>query len=562
MALTQYRNIRRLHRIASVLIKYGFGWLVKDMRILSYATAVERVIFFRRAKTRQQLSTPRRIRMVLEELGPTFIKLGQAVSTRADLLPQGWIEEFRKLQDMVPPIPFEDAKKVVERSLKAPLTTSFATFEERPVASASIAQVHYATLSDGTTVAVKVRRPGINRVIESDISVMYTVAHLLERYVPQAKRYRPVEVVDEFSRIIHKEQDFTIEGANTNRFQRVFDKDPTVRVPTVYWEFTTHEVLTLERLEGVPFDEVEQIKSMGLDVREVVGNALRAFFKQVFEHGVFHADLHPGNIFVDPDGKIIYLDFGIIGTLDKNLRRYLASMLYHLMKQDYYGAAVVHREMGLISRKVDIHEFEDALRDITDPIFGKPLDSIDVPGLIMKLLQTARHFQMKLQPNLLLLQKSMVIIEGVGRQLCPDINMWDFAKPLIYRWMVKEKVSPKRVLERERERVGELMDVASNAPYQASALLNRLLDDEVKVGFVHHRLDTLTGEINSHGRRISAGLIIGALILGSSLLLAFSAGHPVLSDVVPWLGVGGFLLTLVVIIGYIISFKKSLRKRE
>lgn len=562
MALTNYRNIRRLHRIVSVLIKYGFGWLVKDMRLFSFATAIERVILYRKARERQRLSTPQRVRMVLEELGPSFVKLGQVVSTRADLLPSDWVEEFKKLQDMVPPISFEEARKVVERSLKAPLATAFSTFEERPVASASIAQVHYATLADGTPVAVKVRRPGIGRVIESDISVMYTVARLIERYVPHLRRYRPVEVVDEFSRIIHKEQDFTIEGANTNRFQRIFADDSTVHIPKVYWEQTTHEVLTLERLEGVPFDEVERIRGMGVDVEVVVGNALRAFFKQVFEHGVFHADLHPGNIFVKEDGTIIYLDFGIIGTLDKNLRRYLASMLYHLMKQDYYGAAVVHRDMGLISRSVDIHEFEDALRDITDPIFGKPLESIDVPGLIMKLLQTARRFQMKLQPNLLLLQKSMVIIEGTGRQLCPNINMWDFAKPLITRWMIKEKVSPKRVYERERERVGELMDVAANAPHQASALLNRALDDDVKIGFVHHRLESLTDEIHTLGRRVTAGLIVAALILGSSLLLAFSSDGSLLSHIVPWLGVAGLLLTIIVVVGFVVTSGKSNRKRE
>ncbi|MFQ5328898.1 MAG: 2-polyprenylphenol 6-hydroxylase [Thermodesulfobacteriota bacterium] len=562
MALTNYRNIKRLHRIVSVLIKYGFGWLVKDMRLFSYATAVQRLILFRKARGKEGLTTPERVRMVLEELGPSFVKLGQVVSTRADLLPPGWVEEFRKLQDMVPPITFEAAKGVVERSLKEPLANTFKTFEEEPVASASIAQVHYATLPDGTPVAVKVRRPGIGKVIESDISVMYTVARLIDRYVPNLKRYRPTEVVDEFSRIIHKEQDFTIEGANTNRFQRIFDGDPTVHIPTVYWEHTTHEVLTLERLEGIPFDEVDRIKGMGIDVEVVVGNALNAFFKQVFEHGVFHADLHPGNIFVKEDGTIIYLDFGIVGTLDKNLRRYLASMLYHLMKQDYYGAAVVHRDMGLISRRVDIHEFEDALREITDPIFGKSLESIDVPGLIMKLLQTARTFEMKLQPNLLLLQKSMVIIEGTGRQLCPNINMWDFAKPLITRWMIKEKVSPKRVYERERERVGELMDVAANAPYQVSSLLNRALDDDVKIGFVHHRLENLTDEIHTLGKRVTAGLIVAALILGSSLLLAFASDGSVLSHVVPWLGVAGFVLTIVIVVGFALSLRKSSRKRE
>jgi len=516
MQTRTYQNIRRFHKIVAILIKYGFGGLVKELKLFPFLASLERVLFFRR--TKKALSIPERIRLVLEELGPTFIKLGQVASTRADLLPPEWIEELKKLQDAVPPFPFEKVKEVVEHGLKAPLSEKFKTFEETPCASASIAQVHYAMLMDGQEAAVKVKRPGIDKIIESDISVMHTIAYLLDRYVPQAKRYRPVEVVNEFARVIHREQDFTVEGANVNRFCKMFEGDTTVKVPEVFWDYTTSEVLTLERIYGTPLDETEKIKAKGLDIKKIAENGIRAFFKQVFEFGYFHADLHPGNIFTSDDGTIIYLDFGIVGRLDENLRRYLASLLFHLIRQDYHNMALIHREMGLISKDVDMGEFEEALRDIAEPVLGRTLEQINMSGLIMKLIRTARRFQMRLQPNLLLLQKSMVIIEGVGRQLYPDIDMWEVAKPLIYKWMLKEKASPGRIYSRGKKRVDNFIEMATDVPYQVHSILSKTLSEELKIGFVHHRLETLSEEINILGQRFAMGMIIAALIIGSSFL--------------------------------------------
>jgi len=516
MQTRTYQNIRRLHKIVAMLIKYGFGGLVKELKLFPFLASLERVLFFRR--TKKELSIPERIRLVLEGLGPTFIKLGQVASTRADLLPPEWIEELKKLQDAVPPFAFEKVKEVVEHGLKAPISEKFKNFEETPCASASIAQVHYAVLMDGQEAAVKVKRPGIDKTIESDISVMYTIAYLLDRYVPQAKRYRPVEVVNEFARVIHREQDFTVEGANVNRFCKMFEGDTTVKVPEVFWDYTTSEVLTLERIYGTPLDETEKIKAKGLDIKKIAENGIRAFFKQVFEFGYFHADLHPGNIFTSDDGTIIYLDFGIVGRLDENLRRYLASLLFHLIRQDYHNMALIHREMGLISKDVDMGEFEEALRDIAEPVLGRTLEQINMSGLIMKLIRTARRFQMRLQPNLLLLQKSMVIIEGVGRQLYPDIDMWEVAKPLIYKWMLKEKASPGRIYSRGKKRVDNFIEMATDVPYQVHSILSKTLSEELKIGFVHHRLETLSEEINILGRRFAMGMIIAALIIGSSFL--------------------------------------------
>jgi len=533
MSAGAIKNLKRLNQIVVTLIRYGFGDIARELRVLpSFVPAVERLFVSKKA---QGLSTPVRLRLVLEELGPTFIKLGQIASTRADLLPADWVEEFKKLQDMVPPVPFEEVKKAVEDSLKAPIGSKFSSFETTPVASASIAQVHFAELFDGSKVAVKVKRPGIEPVIAADLSVMDTVASLLEKYIPAARRYRPREVVSEFERVIKNEQNLSVEGVNINRFYSIFKDDPNIQIPRVFWDYTTADILTMERINGTPIDEVEVLKSRGVDIKEVAIRGIAIFFKQVFEHGIFHADLHPGNIFVRDDGVIIYLDFGIVGRLDRDLRKYLASMLYHLVRADYYRMALVHREMGLIGNDVSLSEFEEALRDISEPIFGRTLEQINISGLLIELLQTAKRFNMKLQPNLLLLQKSMVIIEGVGRQLYPDVNMWEVAKPLIFKWMAREKLSPRMLFEKGREKLEEIIETAYDLPVNFNTLVKRTLREDIKIGFVHHRLEEVTAELDNAGRRIGGGIIVAALVIGASLVAVFSKdaatvlGVPVLS---------------------------------
>jgi ubiquinone biosynthesis protein len=543
MAYHPLRKILRLNKIVTTLVKYGFGGLVGELHLLPYFSFLERIFIIRRIG--KGLTIPERIRLVLEDLGPTFIKLGQAASTRADLLPPEWVEELKKLQDMVPPFPFKEVKEVVEGSLKKPLSEAYASFDEVPVASASIAQVHLATLHDGRKVAVKVKRPRIEKTIDADISVMYRVAELIHKYIPRVRRYRPKEVVDEFSRVIHKEQDLIVEGANISTFRRVFKGDPDVQIPGVYWDFTTHEVLTMERISGIPIDELDALKEKGHDTKVVAVKALNSFFKQVFDYGVFHADQHPGNIFVRDDGVIIYLDFGIVGRLDRELKHFMANMLYNFVRQDYRNMALLNREMGLVSRDVDLQEFEDALRDLCEPVFGKTLGEINISTLLMRLIRTSRKFGMKLQPNLLLLQKTMVVVEGIGRQLYPDINMWEVAKPLIYKWMIKDKFSPRSVLERGKQYSSELTETIIDLPGQMHTLLGMAAGDELKIGFVHHGLEPVAEELSNAGRRISTGLIVAALVVGSSIVSVFSHEDSLRLFGVPALGAAGFFLALV-----------------
>ncbi len=515
------KNIRRLVSIVVVLVRYGFGGIAASMRILPFVSLFTRIFF--KNKGLETLSVPHRIRLVLEDLGPTYVKLGQIASTRADVLPPGWIEEFKKLQDKVTPVPFSEIKAAVEAALGAPLEDKFASFSEQPVASASIAQVHLAALRDGTAVAVKVKRPGIAPVIDSDMSVMHTLARLMERYVKGARMFKPVEVVEEFERVITKEQNLSIEGGNMERFTAIFKDNSDVQIPKVYWDYTTEDVLTMERIYGTPIDEGDVIRSKGVDVEKVAVKGVELFFKQVFEHGIFHADLHPGNIFVRDDGVIIYLDFGIVGRIDRGLRKYLASILYYIVRKDYRGMARVHRDMGLIGDDVSLEEFEDTLADITEPIFGKTLEHINVSALLLKLIDTARRFNMTLQPNLLLLQKSMVIIEGVGRQLYPDVNMWDVARPLVYRWMIGEKFSPRKIAAKGGSVGEELLKSALELPVKANDVLSKTAEGRLKVGFMHHGLEGLEGGVEGAGRRIAGAIVVASLVLGAALTTAFSS---------------------------------------
>ncbi len=542
MTTRTLRNIKRLNKIAVTLIRWGFGGLVTEIRLLPFVSTIDKIFVSR--KRFEGLSIPERIRKVLEELGPTFIKLGQIASTRADLLPSDWIQEFKKLQDMVPPFPFEAVKKTVERSLKAPIPARFKSFDPVPVASASIAQVHHAVLTDGTEVAVKVKRPGIGDMVDSDMSVMHIVAALLEKYIPASRRYKPKEVVSEFERVITNEQDLSAEGVNINRFYNLFNGNPDIQIPKVYWDYTTEEVLTMERISGTPIDEIETLKAKGIDIKTVAIKGLGLFFKQVFEFGVFHADLHPGNIFVRDDGVIIYLDFGIIGRLDSNLRKYLAGILYYMVRKNYYRMAMLHRVMGLIGDGVAIREFEEALRDITEPIFGRTLEQIHISSLLMKLLHAARRFDMTMQPNLLLLQKSMVIIEGVGRQLYPDVNMWEVAKPLIYKWMMREKFSPKAILGRGRERADDLVNAAIEVPVKMNNILNKALREDLRVRFVLERFDEVVDEIEYAGKRAAGAFLAGALVIGAAVVMAFPGRARTIFGM-PVLSLAGFILAFI-----------------
>lgn len=445
MLPARLRRSLRLLVITHILATHGLGALAVRMRLFRPYAWLFRL--FSGDELPRDLGA--QLRHVFEKLGPTFIKFGQMLSTRVDLLPMDVALELKKLQDAVPPEPFDTVRTVLERTYKRPLLGgegSFASFDETPVAAASIAQVHFATLHDGRKVAVKVRRPKIKKTIEADLSLLKLLAQLFDRYFPEYRRLKAPRVIEEFAATIRGELNMRAEGAHASRFDANLADVEGVGVPHVVWDYTTMEVLVTERIAGISIDERAKLAAAGHDLMHLCERMATLFFHMVFVDGYFHADLHPGNIFVSDKGEILLVDFGIVGRLDFQSRRYIADMLLAFLKQDYRRAAEVHLEAGYVPPDTDVSAFEDAMREIAEPIFNRPLKDISLAELLFYLFSVTERFQMETRPELLLLQKTMVVIEGVARELEPDVNVWNLARPLVTQW-VAEHLGPKARVE-------------------------------------------------------------------------------------------------------------------
>ena len=438
------RNIRLLV-IGHILATHGMAAMAVRLRLFRpYAWMIR---LFTGDELPKDLGV--QIRQVLERLGPTFIKFGQMLSTRVDLLPVDVALELKKLQDDVPPEKIEVIEAVLKHAYKKPLTGEggqFAEFDREPVAAASIAQVHFARLHDGSQVAVKVRRPRIRKTIEADLSILRLLAELFDRYFPEYERLKAPRVVEEFAMTIMGELNLRSEAAHASRFADNLSEVDGVGVPRVIWDYTTTEVLVTERISGVPIDERDHLSAAGHDLMHLCERTATLFFHMVFVDGYFHADLHPGNIFVTEKGDIKLVDFGIVGRLDIQSRRYISEMLLAFLQGNYRRAAEVHLEAGYVPADTNVSAFEDALREVAEPIFNRPLKDISLAELLFYLFAVTERFKMETQPELLLLQKTMVVIEGVARELEPEVNVWALAKPLVAKW-VAENLGPKARIE-------------------------------------------------------------------------------------------------------------------
>ncbi len=392
-----------------------------------------------------------RLRRALEELGPVFIKFGQMLSTRRDLLPVDIADELAKLQDDVPPFPQDQSIAIIEQALGKPVTKLFASFEPQPMASASVAQVHAASLPDGRQVVVKVVRPDIEKVIRQDLALMFTMARMVARYLPQGRRLRPVEVVSDYQLVILDELDLGREAANACQLRRNFDGSRLVYVPEVHWDYTCRNVFTMERISGIPVTDLDELRARGTDLKLLGERGVEIFFTQVFRDSFFHADMHPGNIFVDAtdpkDPTYIAVDCAIVGSLSDSDQYYLARNLLAIFRRDYREVAELHVECGWVPPHTRVQDFEGAMRAVCEPIFERPLSEISFGELLVYLFRTAGRFDMEVQPSLVLLQKTLLNIEGLGRQLYPDLDLWDTAQPFLEEW-VQERYSPQSVLKR------------------------------------------------------------------------------------------------------------------
>nr|WP_281494813.1 ubiquinone biosynthesis regulatory protein kinase UbiB [Marinobacter sp. S6332] len=397
-----------------------------------------------------KLSRGDRLRLALEELGPVFVKFGQILSTRRDLLPDDMAESLKTLQDRVPPFPSDVARNIIETSLEAPVEELFKEFSADPLASASVAQVHAATLMNGQEVVVKVLRPGIEKVIRQDLALMYLMANLLEKYWAEGKRLHPVEVVADYDSTIHDELDLQREAANASQLRRNFESSSLIYIPFIDWDYTRKTVMVMERIHGIPIADVPALKAAGVDLKVLAEKGVEIFFTQVFRDSFFHADMHPGNIFVDvsnpADPKYIAIDFGIVGTLAPDDQSYLARNLLAFFRRDYRQVAQLHIQSGWVPPETRVNEFEAAIRTVCEPIFEKPLKDISFGHFLLRLFQTARRFDMEVQPQLVLLQKTLLNVEGLGRQLYPELDLWSTAQPFLEKWM-RKRIGPSGLIK-------------------------------------------------------------------------------------------------------------------
>ena len=522
------RTLLRLLSIQRVLVRHGLDEIITATHILRPLR-----FFFYLFPRRRDRTAPlgERIRLALEELGPIFVKFGQAVSTRRDLLPRDIADELAKLQDRVPPFPAEEAVAILDEAYGKSVDEVFARFDFEPFAAASIAQIHTAALHDGTEVIVKLLRPGVREQIERDLDVLFALARLADRYWENSKRLRPREVVAEYEKTVIDELDLMREGANAAQLKRNFQDSDMLYVPEIYWDYCRPEVLVQERVYGIPISDMDALRKAGTNIQTLAENGVEIFFTQVFRHNFFHADMHPGNIFVtvdDPE-KPIYaaVDFGIVGTLSAVDQQYLAGNFLAFFDHDYHKIAKLHLDSGWVPPDTRIDELETAVRTVCEPIFNKPLSEISFAQVLIRLFRIAQRFNMEIQPQLILLQKTLLNVEGLGRELYPELDLWKTAHPVLRQWM-DEQVGPRALIDDIRENLPQLREALRELPALIKHLANQAAEGNLHARTQIPEQKEFREQIKRQQRQhflLAAG---ATSTISGTLLLTL--------DTMPWLG--------------------------
>ena len=521
----------RLLYINAILVRHGLDEIIlaappfRSLRFLLYLLPWNWV----RRRPREARSV--RIRRALEDLGPIFVKFGQILSTRRDLLPEDIGDELAGLQDRVPPFPGSEARRIIERSLGRSVDELFESFDEEPLASASIAQVHSARLADGQEVAVKVVRPGIEAEIRRDVGLLYWIAELAERYLGLGRRLRPVDVVAQYETTILDELDLMREAASASQLRRNFEDSDLLYVPRVYWPYTRPDVMVMERITGIPVNDVGQLERHGFDLEKLASRGVEIFFTQLMRDNFFHADMHPGNIFVSAENparpSYIAVDFGIMGSLTPEDQRYLAENLLAFFNRDYLRVAELHVQSGWVPAGTRVNEFEAAIRSVCEPIFARPLKEISFGRLLMRLFRVAHRFHMEVQPQLLLLQKTLLNVEGLGRQLYPDLDLWQSAKPLLEQWMDRQLGlgAAWRELKRQAPRWSEILPTL---PSLAHEVLRQARHGHLQVEIASRDFEGIRHEVRRANRRTVLAVIGSALVVSAAICAGAGGPGPVL----------------------------------
>uniref|UniRef100_C6E4T8 ABC-1 domain protein n=1 Tax=Geobacter sp. (strain M21) TaxID=443144 RepID=C6E4T8_GEOSM len=515
------RSIRRYRQIITVMGGYGLGQLLEYLNLGQVVALSRRML--RRPSKAAHLSAPERLRLALEELGPTFIKLGQLLSTRADIIPPAFVQELARLQDEIPCIDFEEIKVQIEHELGVPLENRFLRVEPVAIAGASIAQVHRATLVTGEDVVVKVRRPGVMGAVETDIDILMGVALLLERHMARSDIYDPVGVVREFSYTIRREMDLSREGHAIERIRDNFKGYPDLHFPQVYWEATAKGVLTTEYVDGIKVSDICAIEKAGLDRREIARRGATAFLKMVLEHGFFHGDPHPGNVMILPNNVICLLDYGMVGRLDPAVKRYLTDVLGAVIDRDVEGLAYIVAEAGDAGENVNMHALKKGLAEFIDSYFDIPLKEIVVGRMLLEFIDLVSTHRIKVHPDLTMLVKVLVVVEGMGRKLDPDFDMVGHLRPFLEREF-RQQHSPGRLLREMEQGLEGYLTLARNLPRELKEILNKINRNKFRIDLEHRGLDRFSRELDRSANRVCLSLIIAALLIGSSIAMQTNRG--------------------------------------
>jgi len=535
-----YQHVNRYRQILTVLIKYGFGDLVDRLKIGQYLEIGLQMIARRDRAHLEQHTRAERVRMILEELGPTFVKLGQIASTRPDLIPGEFISELEKLRDAVPPFPFDQVSEIVEDELRRPLSESFAQFSESSLAAASIGQVHRARLEDGEEVVVKVQRPDIRHTIEVDLEIMLHLATLLERHVQEAELHRPTKIVEEFARVMEQELDYGIERAHLERFANQFLDDDTVYVPKIYRDYSTGRVLTMEYISGVNLADLDALAENGLDRRRIAARGAELMLKQIFVHGFFHADPHPGNVFVLPDNVLCYLDFGMVGRLDRRCREDFADLVYGAAARDApkTTTALLRLAEHDDEWEVDTRALERDVGEMLDLHVVTELGRVDMGRLLQQLFDLLGKHRLRIPADLVMMLKAMTTAEGVGVVLDPQIDMVAIATPYV-RKLKMERFAPRRLLGELYESGNELLQLAREIPGGMRELLRLAKRGNLRMGLEHRGFEKMLDTYEHVANRVAFAIVVAALIVGSSLIVV--SDIPPKWGEVPLIGLVGFL---------------------
>jgi ubiquinone biosynthesis protein len=555
-SLKIYRNIRRYRRIISTLVKYGFEDIVDRLRVEFLFRFGKKLSFKQEKRSILQKSLAERLRLAFEELGTTFIKLGQILSLRPDIIPEDFTNEFSKLQDRVPPFPALDAREIVESQLKSPLDGLFRSFSEEPVAAASIAQVHRGITKRGEPVAVKIQRPGIRDTIETDLDILFDLANLAEQSVPSLKLYNPVKLVEEFATNIRRELDFNREGRSIELFRKNFEGDSTVYIPKVYWDLTTNSVLTVELIEGVKVSEREKLLAAGFDLRTIAANGAKLLLRQIFEHGFFHADPHPGNIFIIGDNVIVPLDYGLVGYVDDEMRQKIATALLALANRDVNRLTRVFIEMGFVDQTDDLAGFREDLKGFIDTYYNVPLEQINLGRALLEMIGLVRRYNLRIPTDFAVMAKALITVEALGRELCPDFEMMTIAEPFIKRLYVK-KFDPKRNLEQLLDATYDYSHLFRMMPSELASILTKINSGRLTVQFEAKGMNQLITELDRSSNRLSFSVIIAGILVGSSLIVNLKVG-PFLFGL-PVIGLVGYFIAGVLGLWLVVAIMRSRR---